>query len=97
MKTRAIRGPAERQKNGAFKKIEEFREAGATLLNGAASLGTYQISRAGASYMRTPHLPGPWHYSFSSQFSAGHAKPSGRTAASEECASKNRQTGVWAC
>jgi hypothetical protein len=66
-------------------------------LNTSASLGTYQISRAGASYMRTPHLPGPWHYSFSSQFSAGHAKPSGRTAASDECASKNRQTGVWAC
>ena len=26
MKTRAIRGPAERQKNGAFKKIEEMLE-----------------------------------------------------------------------
>ena len=26
VKTRAIRGPAERQKNGAFKKIEEMLE-----------------------------------------------------------------------
>jgi hypothetical protein len=30
------RPPSERQKNGAFKKIEEFRKAGATLLNAAA-------------------------------------------------------------
>jgi hypothetical protein len=40
VKTRASRGPAERQKNGAFKKIEEFREAGATLLNAAALIIT---------------------------------------------------------